>query len=114
MNALQELIAAHCRDTGDTISDIAARGDLSRQTVSAIAHRDEPGSIPRRATLGKLATGLGLSLDVVEHAASLAASQSDADELANLRLEVLIDQARRLDDGSLQVLLATARALNSL
>lgn len=113
MNALQELIATHCRDTGETISDIAARGGLSRQTVSAIAHRDEPGAIPRRVTLDKLATGLGLSLDVVERAAAMAASQVDGPLMNDLWLDVLLDQARQLDDAAVRVLLATARALNA-
>lgn len=116
MNALQELISAHCRDTGESLSDIAARGGLSRQTVSAIAHRDDPGAIPRRATLVGLAAGLGLSLSVIEHAAALAASQLDGNSeraMAELRLEVLLDQARGMDDAALRVLLATARALNA-
>lgn len=111
MNALQELIATHCHDTGDTLADIAARGELSRQTVSAIAHRDTPGAIPRRQTLIKLATGLGLSLDVVERAAAMAASQNSNGGMSELRLAVLLDQARSLDDQSLRVLTATARAL---
>ena len=113
MNALQTLIADHCHGTGDTISDIAARGGLSRQTVSAIAHRDEPGAIPRHTTLRKLATGLGLSLEVVERAAAMAASQADGRDFDALRLAVLMDQARHLNDEQIRVLLATARALNA-
>ena len=113
MNALQELIADHCRTSGETISDVAARGGLSRQTVSAIAHRDDPGAIPRRGTLVKPAVALKLSLEVIERAAAMAASQVNGDELWDLRLDVLLDHARRLDDARLQVLLATARALDA-
>lgn len=113
MNALQELIAAHCADTGESIATVAARGGLSRQTVSGLVNRDDPSSIPRRATLAKLAVGLNLSLEVVEHAAVLAASQVNGEHTEELRLEVLMDQARQLDDAKLRVLLATARALRA-
>lgn len=113
-NALQELIFAHCHETGETVSDIAARGGLARQTVSSIAHRDEPGAIPRRATLAKLAVGLGLSLEVVERAASLAAHSGPANgDLTRLRLDLLIDHAEHLSDGQLKVLVAAARAMRS-
>jgi hypothetical protein len=81
--------------------------------VSAIAHRDEPGAIPRRNTLHKLATGLGLSLDVVERAAALAASKDGASGIADVRLAVLVDQARGLTDAQVRVLIATARALKA-
>ena len=109
-NPLQTLIETHCTDTGETLSDIASRGGLSRQTVSAIAHRNGPGGIPRRATLASLAKGLGLSLELVERAAAMAASTADA-PINDLRLAVLIDHARGLSDRDLTALVAAARVL---
>lgn len=113
-NALQELIHTHCLETGETLSDIAARGGLARQTVSAIAHRDDPGAIPRRGTLAKLAAGLGIPLGLVERAAALAAQHGagtlDGD-MTRLRLEVLVSHAEGLNDDQIRVLVATARAM---
>jgi transcriptional regulator with XRE-family HTH domain len=115
-NALQELIHNHCQETGETLSDIAARGGLARQTVSAIAHRDDPGAIPRRVTLAKLATGLGLPLEIVERAAALAAQVGTGEldgDMTQLRLDVLVSHARGLNDDEIEVLVAAARALKT-
>lgn len=111
-NALQALIDEHMDATGDTLSDIAARGGLSRQTVSGVYNRMESGGVPRRSTLQKLATGLGLSLAVVADAAARSAGVDGAAPTPlDGRLAVLVDTARSLDPNGVDVLLATARAL---
>ena len=111
-NALQALITEHMANTGDTLADIAARGGLPRQTVSGLLNRDQSGGIPRRSTLQKLATGLGLSLATVTEAAAQAASNGTAQHSPlDHRLSVLVDTASRLSPHDVDVLLATARAL---
>jgi transcriptional regulator with XRE-family HTH domain len=112
-NALQRLIIEHCENTGDTLADVAARGGLARQTVSALAHRNDPQAIPRNATLRKLATGLGMSLSVVQAAATEAAYGQPNGAPSDHRLSVLLDTAEHLSTGSVDVLLATARALRN-
>lgn len=115
-NPLQYLIALHLDVTGETLSDVAERGGLPRQTLSGLMHRDGPRSIPRRDTLERLAVGLQTDLDLVERAAALAAASdglglgSDGD----VRLTALISYARRLDDARLRALITTARALTKL
>lgn len=113
-NALQRLLLEHCANTGDTLADIAERGGLARQTVSAMLHRDGPRSLPRTATLTKLADGLGVSLRVVREAASEAAYGPSNGRPADHRLAVLQDTAGELSSGAVDVLLATARALRAL
>jgi transcriptional regulator with XRE-family HTH domain len=112
-NALQALIAEHMENTGDTLADIAARGGLPRQTVSGLLNRGQSGGIPRRSTLQKLATGLGLSLSTVTDAAAQAASSNGDGRHTPLdhRVSVLVDMAERLTPHDVDVLLATARAL---
>ena len=109
-NALQALIQEHMSNTGDTLADIANRGGLPRQTVSALLNRDGSGGIPRRATLDRLAVGLGLSRAVVAEAAGRAAAPGLAAPLDH-RLTVLVDIARQLPAPQVDVLLVTARAL---
>lgn len=110
-NALQALIAEHLANTGDTLADIAARGGLPRQTVSGLLNRVEPGGMPRRATLEKLATGLGLSASVVVDAAASAAGRTSLPGAVDHRVTVLGELARTMPPQHLDVLLATARAL---
>ena len=113
-NPIAELVTAHCERTGDTLSDVAARGGLSRQTVSGLVHRDGPKSLPRGETLRGLAVGLGLPVEVVRQVAAESAYGEAANGHAPRRLvSVLISYAERLTDGDLEVLLATARALES-
>lgn len=109
-NALQALIREHMSNTGDTLADIANRGGLPRQTVSALLYRDGSGGIPRRATLDRLAVGLGLSRAVVYDAAGRAAAPGSTAPLDH-RLTVLLDLARGLPESQVDVLLVTARAL---
>lgn len=111
LNPLQALIAEHMENTGDTLADIAARGGLPRQTVSGLLRRTNVGGMPRRATLERLATGLGLSPAVVADAAGKAAAmQADTSPLDH-RVTVLVEVARNLPAPQVDVLLATARAL---
>ena len=113
-NPLQALITEHMANTGDTLADIAARGGLPRQTVSGLLNRDESGGIPRRSTLQRLATGLGLSLATVTEAAAQTVAHHHGDRQNPLdhRLAVLVDTAKRLSPHEVDVLLATARALS--
>lgn len=112
LNPLQALIAEHLANTGETLAHIAARGGLPRQTVSGLLNRTHPTGIPRRATLEKLAAGLGLSADVVLDAAARAASDAGTAAPQDHRVTVLIDLARSMPSSQVDVLLATARALS--
>lgn len=114
LNPLQELIRAHCEARNETLADIAKRGGMSRQTLSALMNKGGGAGVPRATTLAKLATGLGLSLRVVQDAASEAAlSRVDGDSF-DRRVVVLIDHASKLSSDKVDVLLATARALQAL
>lgn len=112
MNALQRLIHAHCQDTGDSLSDVAARGGLSRQTVSALMHREGPRSLPHRNTIVKLARGLGVSIQTVEAAASAAAAMNGGHDHEDPRLATLMDLAERLPEAKLRALTHVARVLS--
>jgi transcriptional regulator with XRE-family HTH domain len=110
-NALQALIAEHLANTADTVADVAARGGLPRQTVSGLLNRTETGGMPRRATLERLAVGLGLSLSTVTDAAAQAAVPASTKAPLDHRITVLVEVARGLPASQVDVLLATARAL---
>jgi transcriptional regulator with XRE-family HTH domain len=107
---LQVLIAEHMANTRDTVADIAARGNLPRQTVSRMLNDGPTGAMPRRKTLEGLATGLGLSVRTVADAAAQSTTGADAEPLDN-RLAVLLDMCRRLPVSQVDVLLAAARAM---
>ena len=110
-NALAVLVTAHCERTGDTLTDIAARGGMSRQTLSGLVNRVGPKSMPRHSTLVALAKGLGMSVEAVRQvAATTAYGQGDTPEPRRL-VATLTAYAETLDDGQLEVVLATARAL---
>lgn len=109
-NALQALIREHLANTSDTVADIAARGGLPRQTVSRLLNLADPGGMPRRPTLERLAIGLGLSSSVVIDAAADATKPHNGGDDAR-QVAVLLGLARNLTPSQLDVLLATARAL---
>jgi transcriptional regulator with XRE-family HTH domain len=110
-NALAVFVTAHCERTGDTLTDIAARGGMSRQTLSGLVHRDGPKSMPRLQTLEALAKGLGVSVEAVRHVAAAATyGEPDGPQVRRL-VATLTAYAETLDDGQLEVVLATARAL---
>lgn len=109
-NPLGELVTAHCERTGDTLSAIAERGGLSRQTLSGLVNRDDPQAWPRRSTLAKLAKGLGVSTEYVQQIATSAYGNGDGPPTRRL-VSVLMAHAEQLDDDQLEVLLATSRAL---
>lgn len=114
LNPLQELIRAHCESHNETLADIALRAGMSRQTLSAIMNKDGGEGVPRATTLAKLAKGLNLSLRVVQDAASEAAMGRHGDQQYDRRVVVLIDHVQRMTPGQVDVLLATARALQAL
>jgi transcriptional regulator with XRE-family HTH domain len=109
MNDLQRLIAQHCTDTGDSVADLAHRAGLSRQTVSALLHRDDPKGIPSRTTLAKLAAGL----DLPTHTVLLAAADQLGEDSTEQRLAALLEVAGRLGEDQLHALLVMARLFES-
>jgi transcriptional regulator with XRE-family HTH domain len=112
-NALQQLILSRCASTGDTLSDIAARGGLSRQTVSAILHRDERGNRLHRTTLHKLALGLELPTRTVQAAANEQDPNVAEDPSVPTNLVTLLEVSRGLSQTSVEALTTVARALKA-
>lgn len=113
-NALQELIAQHCDQTGETLADIAARGGMARQTVSGLMHRDGPRAVPRDATLRGLAVGLGLPFEVVRRAAAQATFPEHEDVHQRRIVNLLVALTENLSDAQVSVIVATARAMQPL
>lgn len=121
LNPLAELIWDHLERTHETITDIAKRGGLPRQTVTAILYRPVVAQTPRPATLEALARGLRLSLELVRERAAYAsmeyvngdgATVVRADDWrADPTIARTMDCMRRLDDEGRRVVLATAHAL---
>lgn len=110
-NPLAELVTAHCERTGDTLSAIAARGGMSRQTLSGLVNRRGPKSFPRESTLEALAKGLDMSVESVRHAAVATAAGEGLQASPRRLVSVLMAHADGLTDDELEVVLATARAL---
>jgi len=102
------LVTAHCERTGDTLAAIAARGGMSRQTLSGLVNGGQ--TFPRASTLRALARGLGLPYEAIRDAAVRNSLGSEAAEPRRL-VSVLMAHAEGLSDGQLEVVLATARAL---
>ena len=111
-NALADLVSDHCERTGDTLSAIARRGGMSRQTLSALVNRETLMFWPRQSTLEALARGLGMSVESVRRAAATAAYGEGTMAPPRKLVAVLMAHAEQLDDTQLEVLLATARALS--
>jgi hypothetical protein len=109
-NALQSLIAEHIERTGETYTDIAARGHMPRQTVSALMNRP-PGfpSMPHADTVARLARGLNLPRSVVQNAAAASVSVERPQPTPDAVL--LQELVGTLPPSGVAVLLATARAL---
>lgn len=110
MNQLQDLIAQHCDQSGDTLADIAARGQLSRQTVSNLMNRDGLTRMPHPKTLRGLATGMGLPLDTVSRVAAASVYGDKQGPERNV-VAVLLSLTDGMTDGQVTVLCATARAI---
>lgn len=110
-NPLAELITAHCERTGDTISSVAARGGLSRQTLSAMVNGH--GTFPRRHTLEALARGLELPYESVRYVA-VVSTMGEGDDPPRRLVTALVAHAQALTDAQLEVVLATARAVKKL
>lgn len=110
LNPLQRLIADHVEQTGETYTDIAARGRMPRQTISYLMNRPPafPG-MPQPDTIRRLAVGLRLPRAVVQNAAAASVSVTPA---APTPAAVLLAQlVEALPEADIAVLLATARAL---
>lgn len=110
-SALAELVTAHCESTGDTLSAIARRGGMSRQTLSALVNRDTGEAWPRHTTLEALAKGLGVSVETVRQVAASTKYGNGTEHPARPLVTKLLAHAEQLDDTELEVVLATARAL---
>jgi transcriptional regulator with XRE-family HTH domain len=107
-NHLAVLVTAHCERTGDSLAAIAARGGLSRQTLSGLVNGGR--TFPRPATLQAVARGLDLPYEVVRDAAmrnSLGGEEAEPRHLVS----ALTAHAEGLTDGQLEVVLAMVRAL---
>lgn len=113
-NPLATLVTAHCERTGDTLSSIAKRGGLSRQTLSGLVNNQGPKSFPRQQTLQGLAKGLGLPYEAVRQVAAEAALGESEDVPTRRLVGVLLAHAQGLSDPELEVVLATVRALKQL
>lgn len=109
-NPIAELIRAHMDRTGDTQTDIAQRGGLSRQTLSGLVHSEGLRSMPRQRTLEALARGLGVTVDHVRQVAASAAYGENGHDQRRL-IALLCSYAEGLTDDQLEVLIATTRAL---
>lgn len=110
-SALAELVTAHCESTGDTLSAIARRGGLSRQTLSALVNRTTGEAWPRHSTLEALAKGLGVSVELVRHAAASNKYGNGTEPPPRPVVVKLVATAEGLTDYQVEVLVATARAL---
>lgn len=114
-NPLAVLVTDHCERTGDTLAGIAARGGMSRQTLSGLVNGSGPRSFPRINTIKALARGLDLPFESVRHAAAMTAVGGEgADEPPRKLLAVLMAQAEGLTDEELEALLAITRAVKKL
>lgn len=110
-NPLAELVTAHMQRTGDTLTEIAARGGMSRQTLSGLVNRAAP--FPRQRTLEALARGLGLPYEVVRQVAYGSNHNGDTAPPRRVAVATMLAQAEQLDDTQLEVVLATMRALQA-
>ena len=110
-NPLTEVVTAHCKRTGDTLAEVAARGGISRQTLSGLIHREGPKSVPRYQTLVALAKGLDLPVESIRQLAVESAYGESNDDAPRRLVTVLVAHAETLTDDELEVMLATARAL---
>lgn len=110
-NPLADLVMSHCDRTGDTLSAIAARGGMSRQTLSALVHKGGPKSFPRASTLRALARGLDLPYETVRQLATARAYGEGEGDNPRRLVVLLTAQLDALTDRDLEVVLATTRAL---
>lgn len=79
MNALQRLIRARMTELDLTYDEVAKRGGLPKATIHALATKAQHRAMPKPDTLANLATGLGVSVDVVRSAAADAAGYAYQD-----------------------------------
>lgn len=110
-NALAALVEAHCKCTGDSLAAIAARGGLSRQTLSGLVNGGR--TFPRASTLEALARGLDLPYEVVRDAA-VRNTLGEPEEEPRRLVSVLLANVKGLTDDQLEVVVATARAVRKL
>ncbi len=113
MNALQRLIADYLGDhPEETFSSIARRGGMPRQTVQALARRNQVRATPRDATIEALAEGLRMDVEIVKAAAGLTAGYGQGTAaLENEQVRMLVEVASELDEERLMAVFRRARAL---
>lgn len=111
--SLAELIQQHIDRTGESYTQIAERGKISRANVHRLA--TETGqSMPRKATLEGLARGLRLPPNVIRRAALVTAGAGDVDDPDAPRsaaMERLTSAADALTDDDLDLLRSIAELL---
>lgn len=110
-NALQQLIQDHTQLTGETYADIAARGGLPRQTVSALMQRDDYHGVPQARTLDRLAKGLQVSRQTVRDAAARSITLGNGQTAGTPLATVLADLVAVLPEAQVRVLIASAREM---
>jgi hypothetical protein len=87
---------------------------MSRQTLSALVNRTDANQLPRASTIRKLAEGLGMPYDLVRSVAQETAYGDLVGPAHTRPVQVLIAYAERLPEWSVEVLLSTARALETV
>lgn len=113
-NSLQILIRERRRSEGLSYSDIATRGGLSRSTVYYLASADQLHRSPSAATLGKLARGLGLPVDIVRRAVAEAVGlhiHAEPESERDPSLDVLIVGLEKLSSQQRRHVAALVRSL---
>lgn len=113
-NPLAALVAAHCERSGDTLAAIAARGGMSRQTLSGLVSRQGPKAFPRGVTLERLAKGLDMPIETIRVAAARTALGDPVEEPQRRRVTTLLAHVEGMSDSELDVVLATAKALRRM
>jgi hypothetical protein len=111
LNALQQLIHQHMETTGENFTDIATRGGLPRQTVSALMTRTTYSSIPHQRTLDRLAKGLQVSKATVRNAAAASMTIGNGRTADTPAAVLLMDLAEKLPEWQVRVLIGTARTM---
>lgn len=92
---LADLVRIHQQRTGESYATIARRAGMSKAKVGQIADPASPFR-PRRVTLGQLATGLQVPLEVVYRAAALTTDDEPHRAPISPTTEVAVERLRSL------------------
>jgi transcriptional regulator with XRE-family HTH domain len=98
---LSELIRKHQERTSESYSMIARRAGLSKAKIGQLANVKQ-NHMPRADTIERLATGLGLSVRVVQQAAMVSAGIAPEDYNGEQRVDMLAAYLRELAPADLE------------